>query len=490
MFENIQLAFQGVFGHKLRSFLTMLGIIIGIASIITIISTIKGTNEQIKQNLIGSGSNIVNVQLYQNDWAVDMSYQTPDGIRVLQDEQRDEMIALDGVADVTLYRSRENVEGFYYRNTGFSGKLYGVDDHYFSVYGYEVRSGRGFTARDFASASKNVILDETAAKTLFSSDDPIGKIVEISGEPFTVVGVVSQKSSFEPRINSVKDYAMYVQESSGLAFVPTSVWPVLYRFDEPQNVAVRATSTDTMTDAGKAVADYLTSHQIIASKATGDNSYSYRSDDLLKQAQQLQEMSSATNNQLIWIASISLLVGGVGVMNIMLVTVTERTAEIGLKKAIGAKRRRILAQFLTEASVLTGIGGLLALGVGDTIRVSLTDDPVKEVYAAKAILRAVGRAEEGINVVSCPTCGRTRIDLIGIAKEVERRCAEIHGRKLKVAVMGCVVNGPGEAREADLGIAGGDGEGLIFRRGEILRKVPQERLVDELMDEIAHFEGE
>ena len=120
-----------------------------------------------------------------------MSYQTPDGIRVLQDEQRDEMIALDGVADVTLYRSRENVEGFYYRNTGFSGKLYGVDDHYFSVYGYEVRSGRGFTARDFASASKNVILDETAAKTLFSSDDPIGKIVEISGEPFTVVGVVS-----------------------------------------------------------------------------------------------------------------------------------------------------------------------------------------------------------------------------------------------------------------------------------------------------------
>ena len=319
-----------------------------------------------------------------------MSYQTPDGIRVLQDEQRDEMIALDGVADVTLYRSRENVEGFYYRNTGFSGKLYGVDDHYFSVYGYEVRSGRGFTARDFASASKNVILDETAAQTLFSSDDPIGKIVEISGEPFMVVGVVSQKSSFEPRINSVKDYAMYVQESSGLAFVPTSVWPVLYRFDEPQNVAVRATSTDTMTDAGKAVADYLTSHQIIASKATGDNSYSYRSDDLLKQAQQLQEMSSATNNQLIWIASISLLVGGVGVMNIMLVTVTERTAEIGLKKAIGAKRRRILAQFLTEASVLTGIGGLLGVlgGIGMSQLISkFMDTPT--ALSVPAILVAV-----------------------------------------------------------------------------------------------------
>ena len=147
-------------------------------------------------------------------------------------------------------------------------------------------------------------------------------------------------------------------------------------------------------------------------------------------------------------------------------------------------------EYMGTIKSAAGIGGLLALGVGDTIRVSLTDDPVKEVHAAKAILRAVGRAEEGINVVSCPTCGRTRIDLIGIAKEVERRCAEIRGKKLKIAVMGCVVNGPGEAREADLGIAGGNGEGLIFRRGEILRKVPQERLVDELMDEIAHFEGE
>ena len=137
-----------------------------------------------------------------------------------------------------------------------------------------------------------------------------------------------------------------------------------------------------------------------------------------------------------------------------------------------------------------GIGGMLLEGIGDTIRVSLAADPEKEVEAGYNILRAVGFPVAGPEVITCPTCGRTRIDLIGIAKEVERRCAEIRGKKLKIAVMGCVVNGPGEAREADLGIAGGDGEGLIFRRGEILRKVPQERLVDELMDEIAHFEGE
>lgn len=135
-----------------------------------------------------------------------------------------------------------------------------------------------------------------------------------------------------------------------------------------------------------------------------------------------------------------------------------------------------------------GIGGLLALGIGDTIRVSLTDDPVKEIYAAQAILKAVGLHEDGINVVSCPTCGRTRIDLIGIAKEVEQRVANIRGKKLKVAVMGCAVNGPGEAREADLGIAGGDGVGLIFRKGEIVRKVPQEQLVDALMQEIEQYQ--
>ena len=147
-------------------------------------------------------------------------------------------------------------------------------------------------------------------------------------------------------------------------------------------------------------------------------------------------------------------------------------------------------EYMGTIKSAAGIGGLLALGVGDTIRVSLTDDPVKEIYAAKAILKAVGRAEEGINVVSCPTCGRTRINLIDIAKEVEQRCQSIRGKKMKVAVMGCVVNGPGEAREADLGIAGGDGVGLIFRRGEIIKKVPQEQLVDALMDEIAQYEGE
>ena len=126
-----------------------------------------------------------------------------------------------------------------------------------------------------------------------------------------------------------------------------------------------------------------------------------------------------------------------------------------------------------------GIGGLLALGIGDTIRVSLSADPVEEVYAAQDILRVVGLRKDAPELISCPTCGRTRIDLISLAHEVEERLRQVR-KPITVAVMGCVVNGPGEAREADVGIAGGDGVGLLFRKGEIVKKVPQEELVDEL----------
>ena len=130
-----------------------------------------------------------------------------------------------------------------------------------------------------------------------------------------------------------------------------------------------------------------------------------------------------------------------------------------------------------------GIGGLLCLGIGDTLRVTLTADPVEEIYAAKKILRAAGLRQDGPNLIACPTCGRTNIALIPMAEEVERRLMGCT-KPITVAVMGCAVNGPGEASSADVGIAGGKGEGLLFRKGEILRKVPQEQLVDALMAEI------
>lgn len=135
-----------------------------------------------------------------------------------------------------------------------------------------------------------------------------------------------------------------------------------------------------------------------------------------------------------------------------------------------------------------GIGSLLSDGIGETIRVSLTDDPVREVEAGKQILRALGLIKGGVEIVSCPTCARCRINLIPIAKELSKRLENAEG-DLKVAVMGCAVNGPGEARDADIGVAGGDGEALLFKKGEIVGKIPEDRIIETLLDEIEKMKG-
>ena len=370
MFENIRLAFQGIWSHKLRSMLTMLGIIIGIAAIITIVSTIKGTNEQIKENLIGAGNNVVTVQLYQDGYTYDMSWSDiPSGVRVIREETRQELEKISGVEAVSLYNSRSYANQVFYRNSQFNGRMYGIDANYLNVYGYQVKSGRGFTEKDYHGFRKVVLVDVKTVSTLFSGENPIGKTLEIEGDVFTVIGTVALSEEFTPTINSINDYYLYADQSAGSIYLPIAVWPTAYRFDEPQNVAIKVRNTDVMTTAGKEAADLLTENQIVDPE---NSSFDYRSQDMLEQAQQLQSMSESTNAQLIWIASISLLVGGIGVMNIMLVSVTERTSEIGLKKAIGAKKKRILFQFLTEAAVLTSLGGIIGVvsGIGFAMLIS------------------------------------------------------------------------------------------------------------------------
>ena len=363
MRENIRLAFQGIWSHKMRSVLTMLGIIIGIAAIITIVSTIQGTNEQIKENLIGAGNNVVTVQLNQGGYSYDMSWNgIPQGVRIITEETRQELEKIDGVEKVSFYHSRNYAEGIYYLNTQFNGEIYGVDRNYLNVYGLQVKSGRGFTASDFSDFRKVALVDENTVTTLFGGKSPVGEPIELQGDVFTVVGVVALSEEFAPTINSINDYWLYADRSSGSIYLPDALWPTAYRFDEPQNVAIKVENTDVMASAGQAAADLLTEKQIV----DANSDFDYRSQDMLEQAQQLQSMSESTNAQLIWIAGISLLVGGIGVMNIMLVSVTERTGEIGLKKAIGAKKKRILLQFLTEAAVLTSLGGIIGVvsGIG------------------------------------------------------------------------------------------------------------------------------
>ena len=361
MIENIRLSFQGIWSHKMRSFLTMLGIIIGIASIISIVSTIKGTNEQIKKNLIGSGTNTVQIQLYQGDYQYEMLYNgLPDGIPVRDETTMEKIKSVKNVEDAAFYTSRSDYNNsVYYGNNGISGsQVFGVDNRYFTTNGLVLKSGRTFVDSDFTDFHAAAIIDADTADSLFDGENPIGKTIEINSIPFTVVGIVDEDSKFEPVINSIDEYYTYYSDSSASRiFVPSSMWPALYSFDEPQNVAIRVSNTEAMTDAGKAVAEIMNTN-------VTNSEIKYQAQDLLKQAQDLQDLSSSTNSQLIWIASISLLVGGIGVMNIMLVSVTERTREIGLKKAIGAKKSRILWQFLTEAAVLTSLGGIVGVGAG------------------------------------------------------------------------------------------------------------------------------
>lgn len=365
MLENIRLSFQGIWSHKMRSFLTMLGIIIGIASIIAIVSTIQGTNEQLMQNVVGSGTNAVDINLSQGsaDNPLDFSWSSvPYGIPVLTENIREELLNVDGVEDATFYVSRTYADGIYYLNQSLQGAdIYGIDNRYFNVNGYVVRTGREFIDSDYKNFHKVAILDQDAASTLFQEESALGKTIEISGEPFTVVGVAQLQSEFEPVINSIDEYYTYMGDdsSTGKVFIPYESWPIIYQYDEPQNVSVRAADVKAMTTVGKPCAEILNGYL-----NTSSSEIKYRAKNTLENVEKQQQINQSTNQQLIWIASISLLVGGIGVMNIMLVSVTERTSEIGLKKAIGARKRVILTQFLTEAAVLTSMGGIIGVVAG------------------------------------------------------------------------------------------------------------------------------
>ncbi len=361
MFENLRLSFQGIWSHKMRSFLTMLGIIIGIAAIIAIVSTIQGTNKQIEENLIGSGNNTVDVQLYQGDWLFEFEYNPiPEGLSVVSDSTLEEILELEEVESASLYRSRQDYGNIFYLNTSFSGGyVMGIDENYLSTCGYIMKSGRGFVEKDYTENRKVALLDKNSADSLFQGEDPIGKTIEIKQEPFVVVGVITEAEEFEPVINTIEDYYTYAQDTTGKVYIPDVAWPIIYQYDEPQHLVLKATSTEAMTNAGKKSTDIMNKGVYVE-----DETIRYKSEDLLEQAKEIQQLSESTNSMLIWIAGISLIVGGIGVMNIMLVSVTERTSEIGLKKAIGARKSIILGQFLTEAAVLTSLGGLIGVIVG------------------------------------------------------------------------------------------------------------------------------
>ncbi|ASS72616.1 ABC transporter permease [Bacillus atrophaeus] len=352
MLENIRISFQSILSHKLRSILTMLGVIIGIAAIIAIVSMIKGQSEQLKQSMIGMGNNSINVVYQQNggeeEGFHELSYTTAPPI---SDETIESITSDPMVKGVSLYHLAEGVTAFHLTNSAYP-QVFGVDQDYFNMFPIRITEGKALTDKELGSKHQVVMINEDARDELFPDGDAVNKKVEINGMPFRVAAIFTEKK---------QDESMYYGEyGNPIFYLPKGVWPLIEGFDAPTQIAVQADSSDHIQEAGMMAADLLNASLPEAELEKAE----YSVTDLQEIAEEMESFNQAFALLLGGIASISLLVGGIGVMNIMLVSVTERTREIGIKKALGAKRRVILFQFLTEAVVLTSLGGILGVLAG------------------------------------------------------------------------------------------------------------------------------
>ncbi|MBQ1388252.1 MAG: ABC transporter permease, partial [Clostridia bacterium] len=343
--------------------LTMLGIVIGIAAIIAIVSLINGVSEQMKSEYIGTTSTIdlkpYAAQSTMDFWSMEYSvsdYGTVEGVNVISDDALKQVQRVNGIgsaarAYVNMYSS------LIYQGHSINIFTYGVDADYFEASSYHVVSGRLITENDVKNSNNVVVIDNQCATVMFNNNNPIGKTVQIDSDLFTVVGVV-MKPIDERKINSINDLQTQIGMQSSI-FVPMSAWPNLQGYDDIQILSLKISDPDltvaATTEAGEILDSYIDTTMV-----------TYKSSMLEEMSNYLNQTVSMMSLLLGGIASISLIVGGIGIMNIMLVSVTERTREIGLKKALGAKRRVILGQFLTESAVLSALGGLIGvlLGIG------------------------------------------------------------------------------------------------------------------------------
>lgn len=355
MLENIKLSFQSIFAHKMRSILTMLGVIIGIAAIIAIVSMIQGQSEMLKSSIIGMGNNTIQVTYEdammggeEDMWGSGETYISAPAIS----DETLEMITSDPLVDtIALFHKAWGVETYHQMNMSYPESI-AVDSTYFDLFPVDIHEGRMLSEDELNSSSQLVMINEDARTELFEGGEAVGKSIDIKGMPFRVVGVFEdQKSDSEYYYDDWTQPKIYLSKG---------IWPIVEGYDAPTQILVKAVGPDAIEEAGQLTAGMLNAD------LSGFETAQYRIPDLQAITADLEAANQAFAFLLGGIASISLLVGGIGVMNIMLVSVTERTREIGIKKALGAKRYMILLQFLTEAIVLTSVGGAIGvlLGIG------------------------------------------------------------------------------------------------------------------------------
>ncbi|MGF1993513.1 ABC transporter permease [Enterococcus casseliflavus] len=345
MTENIRLAIHAIYQHRLRSLLTMLGIIVGIASIISIVSIINGNTENMKKQLIGGDTNSMRIEYDARSAFLagesGRNDRLPDYAPQLSKGELQKLLTIDHAKNVSLFYEA-NLTVFQ-RDQQTDTTVLGMDGGFFEILPHTILAGRAMTETELQTQKQVAVITKDLAEIFFSYRDPINQLIEINGTPFRIVGVAVSDTD---------------QLSGKYVFIPRGSQSFVEgKLNQRPTVLFQATNADVLESAV-----VQASHELTKSIPPSDFVFSIRNYD---EVQKMTDDINRSNMILLGgIASISLLVGGIGVMNTMLVSVTERTREIGLKKALGAKRKVILQQFLTEAIVLSVIGGLIGIFVG------------------------------------------------------------------------------------------------------------------------------